>query len=130
MKSIILQYDEKKLRLGKQLEKANYFVQSKEEHKNSDIFIDNIRCKFEFKSIMIALCIDNTITENFENGKFKNFNVIKNLRQYTERQYEKDENNPIFDDSYKEAIQFKKDVCCIYRGSFHSPKVGSVCSSC
>ena len=65
-------------------------------------------------AVITLLYIDNTIESDFENGKFKNMNVIKKLRAKTERKYDIDNDNEIFSDLYKEAIRFKRNVYKIF----------------
>ena len=95
-------------------EELNYEIQSNKQFKNNYISINGEPMKFTFSAVATTLHIDNSIESDFENGKFKNITVIKKLRSKAERKYDRDNNNRIFSELYKEAIRFKRDVCDIF----------------
>ena len=106
-----INYDELQICLGMLFEELNYEIQLNKQFKNNYISINGEPIKFTFMAVITLLYIDNTIESDFENGKFKNMNVIKKLRAKTERKYNIDNNNEIFSDLYKEAMRFKRNVC-------------------
>ena len=116
-----IQHNVTRLKLGAFAENINYIIQKNKRFSKNNIHINGLRIKFNYKSIMEALFIDDTIPKSigFINGKFSSIGKIKALRTATERHYESNNNTLLGIDnqtltSYQTAVAAKRTSVCFY----------------